>query len=78
VAGQLTASRSTTPSGCAIPVIDERLMDYDCGREQGIARFAARANELRGHFVEADVRATFRSGAPGTRPSGPTTAWPIW
>ena len=42
-------------------VIDERLMDYDGGREQGVAEaFAARAIELRQHFVENfDVRRHF-------------------
>src|SRR6266446_1578803 len=46
-------------------VIDERLMDYDAGREQGIAEaFAARAIELRGHFMEnADVRRHFADPA---------------
>ena len=34
-------------------VIDERLMDYEGGRETGIAEaFAARAIELRNHFIE--------------------------
>ncbi|MDB5486989.1 MAG: conserved virulence factor protein [Reyranella sp.] len=42
-------------------VIDERLMDYDGGREVGIAdSFAQRAGELRRHFVEnEDVRRHF-------------------
>jgi hypothetical protein len=42
-------------------VIDERLMDYDGAREQGIAEaFAARAIELRRHFVEnIDVQRHF-------------------
>ncbi|MEA2845974.1 MAG: hypothetical protein QOG78_1255 [Rhodospirillaceae bacterium] len=46
-------------------VIDERLMDYDAGREQGIAEaFAARAVELRGHFMEnADVQRHFADPA---------------
>ena len=46
-------------------VIDERLMDYDAGREHGIAEaFAARAVELRGHFVENfDVRRHFADPA---------------
>jgi hypothetical protein len=46
-------------------VIDERLMDYDAGREQGIAEaFAARAIELRGHFMEnADVQRHFADPA---------------
>ena len=61
-----TASRSTTASGCAIrPCIDERLMDYDGGRETGIAEaFAQRAGELRRHFVENDdVRRHFADPA---------------
>jgi hypothetical protein len=46
-------------------VIDERLMDYDDGRERGIAEtFAERANELRGHFVaNAEVRRHFADPA---------------
>ena len=42
-------------------VIDERLMDYDGGREVGIAdSFAQRAGELRRHFIEnEDVRRHF-------------------
>ena len=46
-------------------VIDERLMDYDGGRETGIAEtFAARAIELRGHFVEnLEVRRHFANPA---------------
>lgn len=46
-------------------VIDERLMDYDGGREQGIAEgFAERAVELRGHFVDnLDVRRHFADPA---------------
>ena len=49
-------------------VIDERLMDYDVGRETGIAEaFAERAGELRGHFIEnADVKRHF---------SDPAKAW---
>ena len=46
-------------------VIDERLMDYDDGRERGIAEtFAERAQELRGHFVaNAEVRRHFADPA---------------
>ncbi len=46
-------------------VLDERLMDYDGGRETGIAEaFAARAIELRGHFVENfDVQRHFADPA---------------
>ncbi len=46
-------------------VIDERLMDYDGGREVGIAQsFAQRAGELRRHFVEnEDVRRHFADPA---------------
>ncbi len=46
-------------------VIDERLMDYDGGRETGIAEaFAARAVELRSHFVEnLEVRRHFANPA---------------
>src|SRR5229473_4208065 len=46
-------------------VIDERLMDYDAGREHGVAEsFAARAVELRGHFVDNfDVRRHFADPA---------------
>jgi len=46
-------------------VIDERLMDYDGGREHGVAEaFAARAVELRGHFVDNfDVRRHFADPA---------------
>ena len=46
-------------------VIDERLMDYDGGREMGIAdTFAQRATELRRHFVENDdVRRHFADPA---------------
>ena len=46
-------------------VIDERLMDYDGGRELGIAAgFAQRAGELRRHFVENDdVRRHFADPA---------------
>ncbi len=46
-------------------VIDERLMDYDGGREVGIAdSFAQRAGELRRHFVEnEDVRRHFADPA---------------
>ncbi len=46
-------------------VLDERLMDYDGGRETGIAEaFAERAVELRGHFVEnLDVRRHFADPA---------------
>ena len=46
-------------------VIDERLMDYDGGREVGIAEsFAQRAGELRRHFVEnEDVRRHFADPA---------------
>jgi len=46
-------------------VIDERLMDYTAGRETGIAEaFAARAVELRRHFVEnLDVRRHFADPA---------------
>ena len=46
-------------------VIDERLMDYDGGREQGIAEtFAERAQELRGHFVaNPEVRRHFADPA---------------
>lgn len=42
-------------------VIDERLMDYESGRETGIAEaFAQRATELRRHFVEnAEVQRHF-------------------
>jgi hypothetical protein len=49
-------------------VIDERLMDYDGGRELRVAEaFAARAIELRGHFVDNfDVRRHF---------ADPTRAW---
>ncbi|NDH64483.1 MAG: virulence factor, partial [Alphaproteobacteria bacterium] len=49
-------------------VIDERLMDYDGGRELGIAAgFAQRAGELRRHFVENDdVRRHF---------ADPSRAW---
>src|SRR5437660_531060 len=47
-------------------VLDERLMDYSSGRETGIAEaFAARAIELRGHFVENfDVQRHFADPAP--------------
>lgn len=46
-------------------VIDERLMDYEAGREKGIAdAFAQRATELRRHFVEnEDVRRHFADPA---------------
>jgi hypothetical protein len=46
-------------------VIDERLMDYEAGREKGIAdTFAQRAVELRRHFVEnEDVRRHFADPA---------------
>ena len=46
-------------------VIDERLMDYDGGREKAIAdTFAQRATELRRHFVEnEDVRRHFADPA---------------
>src|SRR5438067_1431904 len=46
-------------------VLDERLMDYSAGRETGIAEaFAARAIELRGHFVENfDVQRHFADPA---------------
>ncbi|WP_289296058.1 virulence factor SrfC family protein [uncultured Reyranella sp.] len=46
-------------------VIDERLMEYDGGREVGIAdSFAQRAGELRRHFVEnEDVRRHFANPA---------------
>jgi len=46
-------------------VIDERLMDYEGGREVGIAEaFAQRAIELRGHFVENfDVQRHFADAA---------------
>jgi hypothetical protein len=46
-------------------VIDERLMDYEGGREVGIAdSFAQRAGELRRHFVEnEDVRRHFADPA---------------
>ncbi|MEI7874766.1 MAG: virulence factor SrfC family protein [Alphaproteobacteria bacterium] len=46
-------------------VIDERLMDYDDGREAGIAQdFALRAVELRKHFVEnPEVRRHFADPA---------------
>ncbi|HTR86972.1 MAG TPA: virulence factor SrfC family protein, partial [Reyranella sp.] len=46
-------------------VIDERLMDYQGGREVGIAEaFAQRAIELRGHFVENfDVQRHFADAA---------------
>jgi hypothetical protein len=46
-------------------VIDERLMDYDGGREVGIAEsFAQRAGELRRHFIENDdVRRHFADPA---------------
>ena len=46
-------------------VIDERLMDYDGGRETGIAEaFASRAVELRSHFVEnLEVRRHFANPA---------------
>ncbi|MGD9880712.1 MAG: virulence factor SrfC family protein [Reyranella sp.] len=46
-------------------VIDERLMDYEGGRERGIAEsFAERAVELRGHFVaNLDVRRHFADPA---------------
>jgi len=46
-------------------VLDERLMDYSSGRETGIAEaFAARAIELRGHFIENfDVRRHFADPA---------------
>lgn len=46
-------------------VIDERLMDYSDGRETGIAEaFAARAVELRSHFVDnLDVRRHFADPA---------------
>ena len=46
-------------------VIDERLMDYRDGRETGVAQaFAARAIELRSHFVEnLDVRRHFADPA---------------
>ena len=46
-------------------VIDERLMDYEGGREAGIAdSFAQRAGELRRHFVEnEDVRRHFADPA---------------
>lgn len=46
-------------------VIDERLMDYEGGREVGIAdSFAQRAGELRRHFVEnEDVRRHFANPA---------------
>ena len=46
-------------------VIDERLMDYEGGRERGIAEsFAERAVELRGHFVgNPDVRRHFADPA---------------
>ncbi|MBS0541522.1 MAG: virulence factor, partial [Proteobacteria bacterium] len=46
-------------------VIDERLMDYDGGRETGIAQaFAARAAELRTHFTEnLEVRRHFADPA---------------
>jgi hypothetical protein len=49
-------------------VIDERLMDYEGGRETGVAEaFAARATELRTHFTENnEVRRHF---------SDPATAW---
>ncbi len=63
-------------------VIDERLMDYESGRETGTAEaFAQRAVELRRHFVENfDVQRHFVDRhAPGTRPSRPmTAASPIW
>ena len=46
-------------------VIDERLMDYDEGREVGIAEaFGQRAKELRDHFVaNAEVRRHFADPA---------------
>jgi len=46
-------------------VIDERLMDYDGGREVGIAdTFAQRATELRRHFIDnEDVRRHFADPA---------------
>ena len=46
-------------------VIDERLMDYEGGRETGIAEaFASRAVELRSHFVEnLEVRRHFANPA---------------
>ena len=46
-------------------VIDERLMDYDGGRERGIAEaFAGRAQELRAQFVDnAEVRRHFADPA---------------
>lgn len=46
-------------------VIDERLMDYDGGREVGIAdAFAQRATELRRHFIDnEDVRRHFADPA---------------
>jgi len=46
-------------------VIDERLMDYEAGREKGIAdSFAQRVIELRRHFVEnEDVRRHFADPA---------------
>jgi hypothetical protein len=46
-------------------VIDERLMDYEAGREVGVAEaFAQRAVELRSHFVQnEDVRRHFADPA---------------
>lgn len=46
-------------------VIDERLMDYDGGREAGIAEaFASRASDLRAHFVDNfDVKRHFADPA---------------
>ena len=64
-------------------VIDERLMDYEDGRELGHRRDLRRRAPASCAATSSTTRrasaiSPIRRG-PGTRPSGPTTAaWPTW